>query len=154
MAPWVAWSKLKFSISLIRLISSFLSQRKFRVLVESEMPTSRDIQPRVPQGSVLSPTVYSIYKWYAPDTCLSLNISQPYGPPWPGTGIALPFLPFFLSVVYLGLLADDTCIYTTDRKDGYILRKLHRGLSAIEMWCECWNIKTNEDKDSGHLPFS
>jgi hypothetical protein len=31
-------------------------------------------------------------------------------------------------------------------KEGYILRKLQRGLSAIEMWCECWNIKINEDK--------
>jgi hypothetical protein len=30
-------SKLEFLISLIKLISSFLSQRKFRVLVEGEM---------------------------------------------------------------------------------------------------------------------
>jgi hypothetical protein len=26
--------------------------------------------------------------------CGTLNVSQPYGPPWPGTGTALPFLPF------------------------------------------------------------
>jgi hypothetical protein len=32
-------SKLHFSTSLIKLISSFLSNRKFRVLVESEMST-------------------------------------------------------------------------------------------------------------------
>jgi hypothetical protein len=48
--------------------------------------------------------------------------------------------------VYLGLFADDTCIYVTDRKGIYVLRKLQRGLSAIETWCECWNIKIDEDK--------
>jgi hypothetical protein len=34
----------------------------------------------------------------------------------------------------------------TDRKGGYVLRKLQRGLSAIGTWCERWNIKINEDK--------
>jgi hypothetical protein len=34
----------------------------------------------------------------------------------------------------------------TDRKEGYVLRKLQRGLSAIETWCERWNIKINKDK--------
>jgi hypothetical protein len=36
-------SKLKCSISLIKLINSFLSQRTFRVSVKGEMSTSRDI---------------------------------------------------------------------------------------------------------------
>jgi hypothetical protein len=48
--------------------------------------------------------------------------------------------------VYLGLFAADTCIYATDRKEGYVLRKMQRGLTAIETWCEPWNIKINEDK--------
>jgi hypothetical protein len=48
--------------------------------------------------------------------------------------------------VYLGLFADDTCIYATDRKEAYVLRKLQRGLSATETWCKRWNIKINEDK--------
>jgi hypothetical protein len=51
-------SKLHFSISLIKLIGSFLSQRKFRVSVEGEMSTPRYMQAGVPQGSVLSPTLY------------------------------------------------------------------------------------------------
>jgi hypothetical protein len=42
-------SNLKFSISLIKLISSFLSQRKFRVSVEGEMSSPRDIQAGVLQ---------------------------------------------------------------------------------------------------------
>jgi hypothetical protein len=37
-------SELKFSIRLIKLISSFLSQRKFRVSVEGEMSTPLDIE--------------------------------------------------------------------------------------------------------------
>jgi hypothetical protein len=46
-------SKLKFSISLVKLISFFLSQRKLRVTVEGEMFTLRDIQAGVLQDSVL-----------------------------------------------------------------------------------------------------
>jgi hypothetical protein len=50
--------KLKFSISLLKFIISFLSQRKFRVSAEGEISTPIDIQE---QGSVLSPTLYSRY---------------------------------------------------------------------------------------------
>jgi hypothetical protein len=104
-------SELKVLISLIKLISSFLSQRKFRVLVESEMSTPRDIKAWVPKGSVLSSTLYSIYINDTPQT----------------------------PVVCVGLFAGD------DRKEGYVLRKLQRGLGVTEMLCELWNIKINED---------
>jgi hypothetical protein len=46
--------------------------------------------------------------------------------------------------VCLGIFANDTCIYATDRKESYVLKKLQRGLSAIETWCERWNMKLNE----------
>jgi hypothetical protein len=36
-----------------------------------------------------------------------------------------------ISGVCLGLFADDTCIYATDRKEGYVLRKLQRGLMLL-----------------------
>jgi hypothetical protein len=35
--------------------------------------------------------------------------------------------------VYLGLFADETCICATDRKESYVVRKLQRVLSAIEV---------------------
>jgi hypothetical protein len=96
-------SELKFSSTLIKLISSFLSQRKFRISVEDEMSTPRDIQQGYHKVPFCPHTVH--------DT---------------------PQTPS----VYLGLFADDTCIYATDREEGYVLSKLQRGLSAIEMWEE------------------
>jgi hypothetical protein len=81
------------------------------------MSPPREMQAGVPQGFVLSPTLY-IYINDAPQT--------------PG--------------VYLALFPDDTCLYPTERKEGYVLRKLLCGLDAIETWCEYWNIKINEGK--------
>jgi hypothetical protein len=42
-------SKLQFSTNLIKLISSFLSQRNYRVSVEGEMSTPRYMQAGVPR---------------------------------------------------------------------------------------------------------
>jgi hypothetical protein len=54
MASWLAkLSTLQFSISLITLIGSYLSQTKFRVLIKGEISTPRDIQVGVPESSVL-----------------------------------------------------------------------------------------------------
>jgi hypothetical protein len=87
-------SELEFPTNLIKLISSFLSQRKFRVSVEDEMSTAREIQAWVSQGSVLSPTLYNIYINDTPQT----------------------------PNVHLALFADDTCLYATERKEGYVLK--------------------------------
>jgi hypothetical protein len=54
-------SKLQFLTSLIKLISSCLSQRKFRVLVEGEISKPRCMQAGMPQGSNLSPTLHNLY---------------------------------------------------------------------------------------------
>jgi hypothetical protein len=106
-------SELQFSISFIKFIGSFLSQRKFRISAEDEMFTSRSMQAGVPQGSVLSPTLYSLYINDTPQT--------------PG--------------VNLTLFADDTYLYATDRKEGYVLGKIQRELDSMTAWCKHWNIK-------------
>jgi hypothetical protein len=106
-------SKLEFSTNLINLLGSFLSQRKFRVSVEGEMSTPRSMQAAVPQGSILSPTLFN---WYI------IDVPQARG-------------------VHLALFADDTCLNARDRKEGFTVRKFQRGLSSMEAWCERWNIK-------------
>jgi hypothetical protein len=97
------------------LIHLYLRQRKFRVPVEDEMSTPRDMQAGVPQGSVLCPTLFDLYINDAPQTL----------------------------GVQLALFADNTCLYATACKEDFIVRKLQRGLSSMETWCERWNIKIN-----------
>jgi hypothetical protein len=75
------------------------------------------MQAGVPQGSVLSPTPYNLYINDTPQT----------------------------SVVNLALFADDTCLYATDRKEGYVPRKIQHGLNCMASWCERWNIEINEE---------
>jgi hypothetical protein len=83
-----------------------------------------------PQGSVLSPTLHNLYINDTPQTiCVNLT-----------------------------LFADDTCLYaterkegyvlrkTTERKEGYVLRKVQRGLNSMSTWIEHWNIKIIEYK--------
>jgi retron-type reverse transcriptase len=105
-------SILNFLTRIIKLISSFLLQRKFRVSVEGEMSTTRCMQAGVPQGSVLSPTLYKLYINDTPQT-IGVNVA---------------------------LLADDTCLYATERKEGYVLRKVQRGLNSKLAWYERWTI--------------
>jgi hypothetical protein len=100
-------AKLQFLNNLIKLISSFLSQRKFRVSVEGELSTPRYMQARVPQGSVLSPTLYNLY---INDTSKTPSVN-------------------------LALFADDNCLFATDRKEGYVLKKIQRGLNCMAAWC-------------------
>jgi hypothetical protein len=114
-------STSQFSTSLIKLISSLLSQCKFSVSVEGEMLTQREMQAGVPQVSVLPSTLYNLYINDAPQ------------PP----------------EVYLALFADDICLYATDRKEGFAVRKFQRGLSSMETWCKRWNIKINENRSHG-----
>lgn len=46
---------------------------------------------------------------------------------------------------HLGPFAIDIYIYATDHKRNYVFRKLQRDVSAIETWCERWNIRISED---------
>jgi hypothetical protein len=96
---------MNFSASLIKLISSFLSNRKFSVSVEGEMSTPRIMQAKVPQGSILSPTLVNMYTNDTPQT----------------TG------------VHLALFADGTCLYAIEQKEGFSMAQLNGGVvQALE----------------------
>jgi hypothetical protein len=61
------------------------------------------MQAGVPQGSILSPTVYNLYINDTPQT----------------------------SGVNLTLFEDNTWLYVTDRKEGYVLKKIQCGLNSM-----------------------
>jgi hypothetical protein len=92
-------SELELSTSLIMAIASFLTDRKFKVLVEGEFSTPTKIAAGIHHCSVRAPIFYSLY----------IN----NGPIAPGT--------------HLALLADHTCIYATEKHERHVLCKLQRG---------------------------
>jgi hypothetical protein len=53
-------SELQFSTSLIKLIASFLTDRKFKALVEDQFSTPKGIVVGVPQGFVRASILYSL----------------------------------------------------------------------------------------------
>jgi retron-type reverse transcriptase len=86
-------SEFEFSVSLIKLISYFIYKRQFFVSVKGEMSTPRIMKAGVPQGSVLSATLFNVY---VNDTPQAIG-------------------------VHLAPFADDICLNEAERKEGYVL---------------------------------
>ncbi|CAI6347818.1 unnamed protein product [Macrosiphum euphorbiae] len=104
--------------SLIVLIESFLKGRTFKIKISDHLSTSRDIEAGVPQGSCLSPLLYSVY----------INDFPTIGP------------------VTLALFADDTLLYTSNHNYKYAVYKLQRQLDITNDWLTKWRIQLNVSK--------
>jgi hypothetical protein len=60
------------------------------------------------------------------------------------TRVPQGYVLFLITGVYLAISVDDNCMYVTDCKEAYVLRKLQRDLNSTESWCEGWNIEIND----------
>ena len=109
---------IKLPENLICLLKSYLMNRNFYVSVENKNSNSRRIKAGVPQGSLLGPTLFSIY---INDIPKSTN-----------TNIAL--------------FADDTCIYANSWQPNQAAKYLQKHLKALEKWFSKWKIKVNVNK--------
>jgi len=108
-----------FSIQSLKLIKSYLSNRKQRVKVNSSFSTWSDLIMGVPQGSVLGPLLFNIY----------IN--------------DLFFVNQYTDVCNL---ADDTTLYASDMElKSLIISLEHDSQLAIE-WFEANYMKLNTDK--------
>jgi len=108
---------LKFPLYIIKLILSFLSQRSFQVSLNGTSSKSYNIVAGVPQGSVLSPTLYNIFT-------SDLKISK----------------------CEKGMFADDTTMQLSAKRPDTILRNLNLASKELSDYCSTWKVKLNDSK--------
>ena len=113
--------KLRLPDILIKIISTFLNNRSGRISINNYIGPIFPIRSGVPQGSAISPTLYSIYTADIPQAA-------------PGS----------LNIMY----ADDiTQIITHPSKSKNIMaRHVSREIQAINEYEKRWKIKTNTTK--------
>jgi exonuclease III len=113
-------SNIGLPVKLVRLLSSFLTDRTMSVRCEHELSQPVYLSAGTPQGSVLSPLLYIIY---------------------------VNDLPIHPSNKCAGAqFADDLSLWTSDTSQNAIRLRLQRALNDIELWCSIWRIKVNAAK--------
>jgi hypothetical protein len=109
---------MKFPTYLILITKSFLTNRKFRVKIGSSFSIIMDIIFGVPQGAVLSPTLYNIF------TC---DIPRGF-------------------ICKLDLFADDTALYSSSETLQPIIDSITKAADEINDFMIKWKINLNQAK--------
>ena len=113
--------KLGLPTRLVRLISSFLSDRKLTVSVGEQTSNSINMEAGTPQGSVLSPLLYIILVNDIPSVAKSAMIGQ---------------------------FADDIALWSNAYTLPACLHRLQAAVNVVEGWCRRWRIKLNGTKSN------
>ncbi|GBP19479.1 Probable RNA-directed DNA polymerase from transposon BS [Eumeta japonica] len=101
---------------LVFIIQHYLTNRQFSFRHEKSISAKRLIRAGVPQGSTLSPLLYSAY---------TNDI------PRPQTG------------VQLALFADDTALYLSGSSFRIITPRLQKAIDELTRWFQTWRIEVN-----------
>ncbi|XP_063898861.1 probable RNA-directed DNA polymerase from transposon X-element [Helicoverpa armigera] len=101
-----------------QVISSFLTGRTIRVVVDGALSSARPVRAGVPQGSCLSPVCYSRYT----DDIPSAEDST------------------------LALYADDAAYITTSMSAKHAIVKMQRVLDLLPEWLSKWRLSVNVGK--------
>lgn len=102
-------------IYFVKLVQSFLTQRQFQITVNGTLSGCHSIPFGLPQGSVLSPTLYNVFT----------SDVEKVG-----------------DVVY-GFFADDTSFLTTHDDAKIVTTKLQHAQNKLEEYQHRWRIKIN-----------
>ena len=112
---------------LCKIISEFLDQRSFIVSVNNSFSVAKTLNTGLPQGSVLSPMLYSIY-------------TSDFTP------------PSYMKTAYY---ADDTALITSSKLTKTLLKKMENGLQTCNKYFFKWKIKINPSKTQAIIfPFN
>ena len=109
---------MKLPPTFIGLMSSFLTDRKQLVIIDSQMSEFQPVNFGVPQGSVLGPLLFSIY---------------------------VNDLPFFVED-NCEMFADDTSICSSDSDPNTLTDKLQTNLEKVINWTELNHMSLNSEK--------
>lgn len=110
---------------IVKVIASFLDERKIRVRVEDALSSEKPVAAGVPQGSCLSPVLYS---WYTDDI-----------PAPPNTTLAL--------------YADDAAYISTSlsKQSQNARDRLQTALDSLPEWLDRWRLAVNVQKTQAIL---
>lgn len=118
---------MQFPTYLIRLLKSFLTDRTFFVEVDGFRSSLKSIPAGVPQGSVLSPILYSLY-------------TSDFKPPR-GNDVAF--------------YADDSAFISHGKVSNAIVKRMQKSLDSASKYFSKWKIKINESKSQAIMfPFN
>lgn len=113
--------ELKIPRKIITLIASYLNERKFQIKINNTISSTREINSSVPQGSLLSPTLFLFYV-----------ADFPSWPEDPNT--------------HLNQYADDVALVSTSKKPNYAISRIKSKINEIEDWCKKWKVLINARK--------
>lgn len=117
----------RYPIYIQKIIKHFLCCRSFVVNVENQFSSERSIPAGLPQGSVLSPTLYSIF---TADIKILKNHEAAF-------------------------YADDSAFISSGKLSNAIIKKMENALKSTEKYFNIWKIKVNQDKTQAILfPFN
>lgn len=120
-------SKLDTPLYLIKIIQSFLTDRKFMVKVNGIHSSTKNVLAGAPQGSSLSPTLYSIY----------INDYR------------------CINRCDIAYYADDTALYSATKTTNKAIKNVQHGLQSIEKFMMKWKIQINAAKTQFiYFPFN
>lgn len=119
--------KANFPKYLQKIVNAFLRERSFIVHLQGKQSSAKSIPAGCPQGSSLSPTLYSIF---------TADLKTPKDS----------------EVAYY---ADDTGIFTSANRSNTIVKRLQKALDTIDLYFQTWKIKINGGKTQAIIfPFN